>query len=86
MGPDYMIADLARHITLLPGDLILTGTPCHSRPLNPGDELTLDISELGRLTVTIDDARAAPMSGIHPWTRPKRVASPSVRTCACPTR
>ena len=87
-GPDYMVADLARHITLVPGDLILTGTPCHSRPLNPGDELTLDISELGRLTVTIGTTPAprAQMSAIHPWTRPRRAALPSVRTCACPMR
>ena len=26
-GPDYMIADLARHITLMPGDIVLTGPP-----------------------------------------------------------
>ena len=30
-GPHYMVADNARHITLVPGDVILTGTPCHSR-------------------------------------------------------
>jgi 5-oxopent-3-ene-1,2,5-tricarboxylate decarboxylase/2-hydroxyhepta-2,4-diene-1,7-dioate isomerase len=65
-GPDYMIADLARHITLLPGDLILTGTPCHSRPLNPGDELTLEISELGRLSVTIATTPAPRADVGHP--------------------
>ena len=65
-GPDYMIADLARHITLLPGDLILTGTPCHSRPLNPGDELTLEISELGRLSVGIDTTPAPRADVGHP--------------------
>ena len=35
-GPHYVIADLARHITLLPGDVILMGTPCHSRSVDPG--------------------------------------------------
>ena len=49
-GPDYMIADIARHITLLPGDIILTGTPCHSRSLEPGDAIEVEITGLGRLT------------------------------------
>ena len=29
-GIDYQLADLCRHITLLPGDVVLTGTPWHS--------------------------------------------------------
>ena len=37
--PAYLIADIARHITLVPGDIILTGTPCNSRPLTPGDTI-----------------------------------------------
>jgi 5-oxopent-3-ene-1,2,5-tricarboxylate decarboxylase/2-hydroxyhepta-2,4-diene-1,7-dioate isomerase len=48
-GPDYMVADLSRHITLLPGDIILTGTPCHSRSLEPGDTIEVEITGLGRL-------------------------------------
>ena len=48
-GPDYMIADLARHITLMPGDIVLTGTPCHSRSLDVGDTIEVEISGMGRL-------------------------------------
>jgi 5-oxopent-3-ene-1,2,5-tricarboxylate decarboxylase/2-hydroxyhepta-2,4-diene-1,7-dioate isomerase len=48
-GPDYMIADIARYITLLPGDIILTGTPAHSRSLDPGDMVEVEISNMGRL-------------------------------------
>ena len=48
-GPDYMIADIARYITLLPGDVILTGTPAHSRSLDPGDTIEVEISNIGRL-------------------------------------
>jgi 5-oxopent-3-ene-1,2,5-tricarboxylate decarboxylase/2-hydroxyhepta-2,4-diene-1,7-dioate isomerase len=48
-GPHYMVADIARHITLLPGDVVLTGTPCHSRSLDPGDTIELEITGLGRL-------------------------------------
>ena len=49
-GPHYMVADIARHITLLPGDVILTGTPCHSRSLEVGDTVEVEISGIGRLS------------------------------------
>jgi 5-oxopent-3-ene-1,2,5-tricarboxylate decarboxylase/2-hydroxyhepta-2,4-diene-1,7-dioate isomerase len=49
-GPDYMVADIARHITLMPGDIILTGTPCHSRPLDVGDTIEVDITGIGCLS------------------------------------
>ena len=65
-GPDYMITDIARHITLLPGDVILTGTPCHSRPLEPGDTIEVEITGLGRLTSRIV-AGPAPRAAVgHP--------------------
>ena len=48
-GPQYMVADIARHITLLPGDLMLTGTPCHSRSVDAGDLVEVEITGLGRL-------------------------------------
>jgi 5-oxopent-3-ene-1,2,5-tricarboxylate decarboxylase/2-hydroxyhepta-2,4-diene-1,7-dioate isomerase len=48
-GPHYMVADIARHITLMPGDVILTGTPCHSRSVDPGDLVEVEITGLGRL-------------------------------------
>lgn len=46
----YLVADLARTITLLPGDLILSGTPAGSRPVEPGDVVTVEVDGLGRLT------------------------------------
>jgi 5-oxopent-3-ene-1,2,5-tricarboxylate decarboxylase/2-hydroxyhepta-2,4-diene-1,7-dioate isomerase len=49
----YLVADLARTITLLPGDLILTGTPANSRPVEPGDVVTVEVEGLGALTSTV---------------------------------
>jgi len=49
----YLIADLARTITLLPGDLIFSGTPANSRPVQPGDEVTVEVEGLGELTNTV---------------------------------
>ncbi len=49
----YLVADLARTITLLPGDVILSGTPAGSRPVAPGDVVTVEVEGLGALTNTI---------------------------------
>ncbi|HTP19172.1 MAG TPA: fumarylacetoacetate hydrolase family protein [Solirubrobacteraceae bacterium] len=49
----YQIADLARLITLEPGDVLLTGTPAHSRPVEPGDIVAVEIEGIGRLENTI---------------------------------
>jgi 5-oxopent-3-ene-1,2,5-tricarboxylate decarboxylase / 2-hydroxyhepta-2,4-diene-1,7-dioate isomerase len=49
----YQLADLSRLITLEPGDVLLTGTPAHSRPMEPGDLAEVEISGLGRLSNTI---------------------------------
>jgi len=46
----YLVADLARLITLVPGDIILSGTPAISRPVAPGDVVTVEIEGLGALT------------------------------------
>jgi 5-oxopent-3-ene-1,2,5-tricarboxylate decarboxylase/2-hydroxyhepta-2,4-diene-1,7-dioate isomerase len=46
----YLVADLARLITLVPGDVILSGTPALSRPVQPGDVVTVEVEGLGALT------------------------------------
>jgi 5-oxopent-3-ene-1,2,5-tricarboxylate decarboxylase / 2-hydroxyhepta-2,4-diene-1,7-dioate isomerase len=52
-GVAYQLADLCRLITLEPGDLVLTGTPANSRPMEPGDTVEVEIDGLGRLTNTV---------------------------------
>jgi len=49
-GVAYQLADLCRLITLEPGDVVLTGTPANSRPMEPGDVVEVEIDGLGRLT------------------------------------
>ena len=49
----YIVADIARTITLVPGDILLSGTPAHSRPVVPGDVVTVEVEGLGALTNTI---------------------------------
>jgi 2-keto-4-pentenoate hydratase/2-oxohepta-3-ene-1,7-dioic acid hydratase in catechol pathway len=40
-------------MTLEPGDLIATGTPAGVGPLHPGDEIVLDIEQVGRLSMRV---------------------------------
>ena len=49
----YQIADVARLITLEPGDVLLTGTPAHSRPVEPGDVVAVEVQGIGRLENTV---------------------------------
>lgn len=49
----YLVADLARTITLEPGDVILSGTPANSRPVEPGDIVEVEVEGLGTLRNTI---------------------------------
>lgn len=54
-GVAYQLADLSRLITLEPGDVVLTGTPAHSRPMAPGDVVAVEISGLGAVESTVVD-------------------------------
>jgi 5-oxopent-3-ene-1,2,5-tricarboxylate decarboxylase/2-hydroxyhepta-2,4-diene-1,7-dioate isomerase len=49
----YQLADLCRLVTLEPGDVVLTGTPANSRPMEAGDIVEVEITGLGRLTNTV---------------------------------
>ena len=66
----YLVADIARNITLEPGDLLLSGTPANSRPVQPGDVVRVEVEGLGALENEIvqgpapirDDVGAQPTS------------------------
>ncbi len=55
----YLVTDLARNITLVPGDLILSGTPAHSRPVQPGDVVRVEVDGLGVLENDIVEGASA---------------------------
>ena len=53
-----LIEYLSSFMTLLPGDIILTGTPEGVVNVNPGDEVVCEIDGIGRLLNTVvADAR-----------------------------
>ena len=51
----YQLADLCRLITLEPGDVILTGTPANSRPMEPGDEVEVEITGMPALRNHVEE-------------------------------
>jgi len=46
----YLVADIARTITLVPGDVLLSGTPANSRTVYPGDLVEVEVEGLGTLS------------------------------------
>ncbi|WP_433179650.1 fumarylacetoacetate hydrolase family protein [Actinoallomurus sp. CA-150999] len=54
----YLVADIARTITLVPGDVLLSGTPAGSRPVRPGDLVEVSVEGLGTLRSHIVDGPA----------------------------
>ncbi len=48
-GPAFLISYISRFMTLEPGDVVLTGTPAGVAPLQPGDQVEVEIEGIGRL-------------------------------------
>ncbi len=61
-----LVADLSRFMTLEPGDIILTGTPAGSRPVEPGDVVTVELPGLSTLRNPIVDGAAIAGFGAQP--------------------
>ena len=77
-GVAYQLADLCRLITLEPGDVVLTGTPANSRPMEPGDVVAVEIGGLGRLENTVVDWDVDLTGPASRWrSPPTRCTSPS---------
>lgn len=44
-GISQLISEMSQHFTLLPGDMVLTGTPAGVGPLQAGDQLQLQLAD-----------------------------------------
>jgi 2-keto-4-pentenoate hydratase/2-oxohepta-3-ene-1,7-dioic acid hydratase in catechol pathway len=49
-GVEELVAFVSEVMTLLPGDIIATGTPAGVPTLNRGDQIEIEISEIGTLS------------------------------------
>jgi 2-keto-4-pentenoate hydratase/2-oxohepta-3-ene-1,7-dioic acid hydratase in catechol pathway len=50
---DEIISTITQVMTLLPGDIIATGTPTGAGPMQPGDKIRVTISKIGTLENTV---------------------------------
>lgn len=52
-SPDEILAYCSRYVTLLPGDVIFTGTPGQTQAVKPGDTIEVAIEGIGVLRNTV---------------------------------
>jgi 5-oxopent-3-ene-1,2,5-tricarboxylate decarboxylase / 2-hydroxyhepta-2,4-diene-1,7-dioate isomerase len=57
-GFGTLVADLSRFMTLLPGDVILTGTPAGATVVQPGDVVEVELEGVGSVRSTVAEATA----------------------------
>ena len=70
-GVARLVSFVSRVMTLEPGDLIATGTPEGVGALEPGDEVTVSIEGIGRLTNRVGADRSGPSSTGQPPAPPR---------------
>jgi 2-keto-4-pentenoate hydratase/2-oxohepta-3-ene-1,7-dioic acid hydratase in catechol pathway len=62
---DHLVAFISSVMTLLPGDIISTGTPAGIGPIRPGDRVTIKVQGIGELSNPVGLAvRAAPVTSM----------------------
>lgn len=61
-----LIAYITEFTTLLPGDVILTGTPAGVAPMEPGQRVSVDISSIGSLSNPVVDSAQVQGFGVQP--------------------
>jgi 2-keto-4-pentenoate hydratase/2-oxohepta-3-ene-1,7-dioic acid hydratase in catechol pathway len=54
---DQIVSYISKYITLLPGDMIFTGTPGSTKPMKPGDVVEVEVEGVGILRNTIVAAK-----------------------------
>jgi 2-keto-4-pentenoate hydratase/2-oxohepta-3-ene-1,7-dioic acid hydratase in catechol pathway len=52
-SPDRILSYCSRYVTLLPGDVIFTGTPGKTQAVTKGDTIEVEIEGIGRLRNTV---------------------------------
>ena len=52
-SPNRLLSYISQYVTLMPGDVLFTGTPGQTREVKRGDTIEIEIEDVGRLTNTI---------------------------------
>jgi len=54
--PEKLVSFISQHMTLFPGDVIFTGTPGNTSPMMPGDEVEVELEDVGVLRNPVKQA------------------------------
>jgi 2-keto-4-pentenoate hydratase/2-oxohepta-3-ene-1,7-dioic acid hydratase in catechol pathway len=60
-SPEFLVSYISQVMTLLPGDVVLTGTPQGVGPMQIGDRVRIEIEGIGQLENTVA-ARSSPIT------------------------
>jgi 2-keto-4-pentenoate hydratase/2-oxohepta-3-ene-1,7-dioic acid hydratase in catechol pathway len=52
-SPAFLIAYITQVMTLEPGDVVMTGTPSGVGPLQSGDQVIVEVENIGKLANTV---------------------------------
>lgn len=58
-SPQFLVSYISQVMTLMPGDILLTGTPWGVGPLQVGDRIRVEIEGIGRLENSVVSRRTA---------------------------
>jgi len=58
-SPEYLVSYISQTMTLLPGDVVLTGTPEGVGPVAVGDRIRIEIEGIGSLENTVQAKKAS---------------------------
>jgi 2-keto-4-pentenoate hydratase/2-oxohepta-3-ene-1,7-dioic acid hydratase in catechol pathway len=69
---DFLVSFISHIMTLLPGDVISTGTPPGVGQIKPGDVIEIEIERIGVLTNTVTAMEEVDGGSVQPcpWTKP----------------
>lgn len=56
--PEAIVSYISRYVTIMPGDVIFTGTPGATRKMKPGDTVEVEIEGIGILKNVVEAPRA----------------------------
>ncbi|HIK14105.1 MAG TPA: fumarylacetoacetate hydrolase family protein [Leptolyngbyaceae cyanobacterium M33_DOE_097] len=65
-APDVLVSHISQVMTLLPGDVVLTGTPEGVGPIGVGDRIRIEIEGIGSLTNTVVEGKRQPLPEVKP--------------------